>query len=1294
MLRVESGRFELQRQVGEGGAGVVFQARDRLTNSAVAVKLLHGENLIAQERFEREIALLAELPHPAIVRHIAHGRTDDGRHYLVMEWLDGKTVDLHRSGTWTVTEVLSLARRVVSGLAFAALRGISHRDIKPQNLFLVDDDVGSAKILDFGLAQRGAGRPERTRGGAVQGTPLYMSPEQARGDDALDARTDVFSLGSVLYACLCGRAPFLAPQAHAILEQICSEEPMPMEERAPHVPVRLRTLVQAMMRKDREERPGWRAIAEELGEIAAQHVELAAVTRSHAPDVSVPAATNRSPTPRALSAQRRGRVSDHRITVAVFVARADTLHAEQARALRELATRHGARIELLPDGTHMVLPAQQPDTGGQALLAARCALGLRHELPGEAAVVICTGRAMLGDAQPFAELIERAAGLLAGAPAGAVYVDAPSAALLEARFALGGLELEGRRRTLECERSGGEAPRTLLGQTSPFVGRKRELRELERTWDGCIRERSPRAVLVTAPAGAGKSRLLQALLDRLRAFGAPFSLLVGRGEAMRGGTQFGVLSVALHGWAELASSDPRQDNRAALSERVHRLVPETRAPLLAQFLGELMAVHFEADASPQLQAARLDPQLMADRMLESWLGFLDALGERGPVLLCIDDLQWADPASVRYIEAALRSSRERALLVLALARPEVRETFPQLWAARGLHELQLPGLDAHACARLLERLAGAPVEPALQAALLERADGNPFFLEELVRGLALRPRDQGLPETILAVVQARLDDLGDAPKLLIRAASIFGQSFRLDALRALLGDDAPTRASIEEALAQLSEREIIQPAGVTRERAYAFRHALLREAAYLLQPDEERALGHCLAAAWLEQQGEAPALLADHYERGGMPERAGQCWARAAAQAFEVGSLDDTLRFGARAIACGLPDVALRELSVVLAEARSYVYDDIDAASWAERARSSFPAGTAAWWRATQVAANVQLRSGAPGLDGLIEEMIACFAPGSALPEQAVAIMYTISESLRVMRDDLAERLLSILPMQLPAALAGRPEGCLAAARARKAYRCGNLSEALGLGRDALVILRKAGALRDVCDTLNLCGYLLHELGGYADAEVQLQEAIQLGERIGSANDVYYAQLNLGSSYLCQGRLDDAELALLAAWDGFQKLGLGSFQAEALGHLAQVQRARGELERARQTAERALSLDSLEPAPRALVLATLASIDLAAGRTADALELARGAQQLVSAHGVNEFVGYIALTHIESLEAAGLRTCDALAQALAWLEAQAANIGDARWRRAFLEQVPAHAQLLKRQTPGPSGPGV
>lgn len=241
------------------------------------------------------------------------------------------------------------------------------------------------------------------------------------------------------------------------------------------------------------------------------------------------------------------------------------------------------------------------------------------------------------------------------------------------------------------------------------------------------------------------------------------------------------------------------------------------------------------------------------------------------------------------------------------------------------------------------------------------------------------------------------------------------------------------------------------------------------------------------------------------------------------------------------------------------------------------------------------------------------------------------------------------------------------------------------MSEALRFGHESVAALRKAGALRDVCDVLNLCAYFLHELGAYAEAEPLLLEAIQLGQRMGSANDVSYGQLNLGSCYVRQGRYDEAERALTIAWDGYQKLAIISFQGEVLGHLAEAQRARGELERARQTAERALQLDSLDPAPTALALARLSAIDLSEGLTADALDHANGAQELVHEHGVTEFVGVIAKSHVESLEAVGShdQAREVLSAAVRWIEEQAAKIDEPALQRSFLEQVPEHAHLRR-----------
>jgi hypothetical protein len=1277
-----SGRFELLQQVGEGSSGVVYEARDLHTASTVAIKVLHHDTVASKERFDREVAVLAELQHPAIVRYVAHGTTDDRRSYLVMEWLAGKPAAHHARGPWLVTETVAFARRVASGLGFAASRGVVHRDIKPANLFLVDSAPDNAKIVDFGLARFTAERQRATRTGMIVGTPAYMSPEQARGDRALDTRTDIFSFGSVLYRCVCGHQPFMASQTLAVLAQVCFEQPVQIEDRAPYAPLRLAALIESMMRKDPGERPSWRTVEDELAIIegalgagdagAAHHTQIS---------VDAPRPSVASLKTRALSLPRRGRATHHRMLAAVFIGPTAALPAELDLELHALMPRFEARVERLLDGSRIVFAGQHLDASEQTLIAARCALAIRQLLSDRAPLVVCTGLAVLGEQQPLGQLFERGAALLGTTPAGVLRVDEASAALLESRFALGALEHGGR--TLEGERSGGEAPRTVLGQHTPFVGRERELQQLQLVFDECCDESVARAVLLTAPAGAGKSRLRHEFIERVRAGNSALTLLVGRGDPMRAGTQFGVVAFAIAGWAELAGSDTIEIKQAKLAARISALLPSARAEVAVPFIAELIGLPFpDPVVTPQLRAARVDHQLMVDHLLATWLEWLEALNRNSPLIFCVEDMHWSDPASLRFIEAALRNSRERALMVLGLARPEIRETFPQLWAERDLIDIRLPKLGAKACARLFEAVAGLDVPPARRDAMIERADGNPFFLEELVRGHAAADASATLPETVLAILQSRLDSLGEDSKRVMQAASIFGQSFRLVGVQALFGEDERVfdYASI---LALLCDREIIFRNRPAVEQEYAFRHALIRDAAYALQHDEDRQLGHRLAAEWLERNASDPALLADHYERGGVPESARHWWARAASHALEAGSLDDALRFGERAIACGVEGEEFGKLAALLAEVHSYREDEVAAAQWAERARSCLRVGVADWWRATRVAAIAYARRGVPELDPLVDQLLEQFSPDLEMAEQALAIAYLSSECMRVLRDDLAQRLFALLPRDLPKSLAGRPEGCLLAAHAIQAYRAARYGEGLRLAECSLEVVRRAGATRDLCDTFGLCGYLALEIGAHARAEKFMREQLPLAQRLGSARDTSYGHLLLGVVCLRQERFDEALSWLAGALRGYEKLASIPFQVEIHLHFAGLHCATGDLTRARESIERASRLGLPDPASQAYLLARTSTIARIEGRASEALAQAKRGFDLVRDHAIQEFWGVVALSYLESALAVrdAVSASEALEVAEQWLEVRAAQFEDPALRRCFLEDIPEHRRI-------------
>jgi serine/threonine protein kinase len=245
-------RFELLGLAQAGGMGAIWRARDRLSGEPVAIKLQHAT--CDDQRFLREAALLAELRHPAIVRHVAHGRMPSGELYLAMEWLEGEDLAQRIArGALAADEALAIVRRIADALALLHGRGGLHRDLKPSNLFLEGGRPERAKLLDFGIARAAAVGVTLT--GTIMGTPGYTAPEQARGARDVDARADVFALGCVLYECLTGRAAFKGDHPMAVLARILLEEPPRLVEVAPSAPPALDALVARLLAKDPARRP-------------------------------------------------------------------------------------------------------------------------------------------------------------------------------------------------------------------------------------------------------------------------------------------------------------------------------------------------------------------------------------------------------------------------------------------------------------------------------------------------------------------------------------------------------------------------------------------------------------------------------------------------------------------------------------------------------------------------------------------------------------------------------------------------------------------------------------------------------------------------------------------------------------------------------------------------------------------------------------------------------------------------------------------------------------------------------
>ncbi len=1296
-----SDRFVLEERAGGGGMGDVFRAFDRERNNQVAVKVLRtSASEVERARFQREIAVIADLRHPHIVEYIAHGSLPDGRPFYAMEWLDGEDLgQRQRHAPLGMRDAVEVIRRSCQAMAAVHARGIVHRDLKLGNIFFIEGRGMTVKLIDFGVVRLPDHDLAEDRG-AILGTPHFMAPEQARGEE-VDARADVYSLGSALFKLVTGRNVFETDHIIALLGRLVLEDPPTAASLRFDVPETLdRVIQQAIARSpaDRFENAGElaRALAR-VGELSndppATDRSASAIRRTNAAlqrvaESEVPAENER---PEKVVAERRV------VAALLYDLGRASLEPSLQVALTE-ALGDDARTEMLFGGRMVTVLGATRSQGDEPIRAARAALLVTSSIP-DARAVIAVGHAIATTdsssrargSNLAAQALELAARQLEQAESGTVRADAAVIQALAGRFVL---QEDRKGAVILREDPTGFGARLLLGKPTPTVGRDKELALLCSLYEELIDEGSPRAAVVTGPAGIGKSRVRQDLLGRLETAPLPPEVLLLRGDPMAQGSSLSCFARAMRALIGVHDGESSADQVEKVRAHLHFRLPK---PLrfLTSFLAELLGVPFDDAGDEPLRAARQSPQLMQSRIRMALEAFVRAQADLMPQILFIEDAHWIDETTVDLVDWLL-GCPDLKFAVFGFARPELDARLPSLWANKNAMRLALSPLSRSASEKLV-KVALPEADKRLRSSIVDRAGGNALFLEELVR--ATTSGQDELPLTVQALLQMRLDRMPKSVREVVRAASVLGPVFWTGAAAHLAGRE------VVDDLEELDRSEVIsrQPTSrISGETEWTFRQALLRDAAYASILEEDRTELHRAAATWLESTGGTDiGLIAQHADAGEDFERAAHLYVRATRQAYTNGAhLEIALELAERGLDCGPADDLRAELLLAAAQARIPLGRLEDGVRAAEEAAELTEAGSDRWAEAQYLAATALIQSGrssegdaravmalAPGNEGISRPtrigLMACRVRSLVDLERTHEALSLAEEALAMAREAAStEALLKVLDARLFALMqTADPSEVIA-----------NGPSVADIADTAGDMIRATRARTNTASSMNLLG-LFEEARALLDRA--LTDARDRRMRILESSALH----NLGMTEARLGLVDrgidmQREAGRIADETGAARLRINARVYEALlllwRHAAAMSEGRGSPEASDLGAAQALAA-FVQAEVRALPsLATTskflcAAVALARGQLQEARELATGAVAALATVPMEEFDELLYLTLVETHIALGSEgeADTALEAGFTLLCDRARKIARVEHRNAYLDRLPEVRRLVE-----------
>ena len=1089
-----AGRFVIEREVGRGGVGIVYHARDEVSGAPVALKVIAIPGVDASEeaRFGREGRVLAGLSHPGIVRVVAFGQLDEGHPYVAMEWLEGEDIaQRQKRAPLSLGRALEIGAQVADALAYAHSVGIIHRDIKPSNVILAGSGPGQdwpleAKLVDFGVASAEDARLTRT--GAIIGTPAYMAPEQARGDAEVDARADIYGLGATLFEMIAGRPPHLGPTPIAILARLVTTPAPRLGEVFPDAPVVLDDLLCEMLATHPEERPARASeVAVRLRGIASEIEFAPLATRAQTADLA----------PLSLGSLviTTSKPGGSRLVTSILATHVPK-GPPRGRLIAHLRARGAEATELGGDAivAHLGVKKALGDEAVRAL-----DLGLRLAKMGSR-VGVATGRTRIDRTRPTGEVVDRAAALARDAQKNQVLADTTTSELARGRFEMqvrpDGTSVVGPKVTAKKEIAGG----------SPFVGREADLSQVVTAYERCQEDQTPIIVTLTGAPGIGKTRLRREALARIAAHPSAPRVVMVRAESFAKSHALGIMADVARGLAGVAKGAALSDAMAAteaLLARIDLAGPSTR-DLVARLLAN--------EPLPEGVDARAGRDAL-------WIALTDMalrVSNEAPLVISVEDAQWADLESLAWLDHLLARAVGHAVFVLATARPTLWRDDPARFAGRDHVRIELRPLarrTVRAIAKaILGEKAASPEGEALVESISAQAGGSPLFAEELAR-LAHQGRDATSAPTIEAAIQVNLDALDEDVREAAMKLAVFG----LQAWDA--GLEALGVRNAAEVMRTLTAAEIIVEQATSRfkdTREWAFKHALTREVAYAALGEEHLKELHTQAGRWLAKMGEDDSTVARHLELGGELSEAANYLEKAARRALAASALGEAVRLAEKSLDFAEDKEAQFARAQLLDEA--WVRLDARASERETAVRAMQEAVYDEPSAVRAMGARVRYENacgGGPDTSAGLEEVIGRAKAAGLFDEEArsaadLAARYAFAGEL----DKAAEWADSLLELSRTHGIPGAAVDAWQTLAVVRQTR-GDVGAALEARRSAARAASEAGLkTREATLTINV-GFALTTMGAKEEARVAIEGGIALAQAVGSPGTVRHGQMNL-----------------------------------------------------------------------------------------------------------------------------------------------------------------------------------